>query len=235
MALSPMALAGMDPLRSVTSRKPGSGGAVFEPPAVVAGLDDVAMMGQTVEQCGRHLGVAKNTRPFAECEIGCHDHRCLLIEPADQVEQQLSASLCERQIAELVEDDEILAAQIVGQASRPSGSALGLKSVDQINDIEESASGTTTNAGASNCDGEMTLPGTGPADQHNVALMRQEVAADQVAHQGLVDRRAVEAEVVDVLGQRQLGDGDLILDRTRLLLTDFGGQQITDDTLRFVL
>jgi hypothetical protein len=45
------------------TRHPGSG-AVFQPPAVIAGLDDVAMMRQTVEQRRRHLGVAKNTRPF---------------------------------------------------------------------------------------------------------------------------------------------------------------------------
>jgi hypothetical protein len=37
------------------------------------------------------------------------------------------------------------------------------------------------------------------------------------------------------LGQRQLGDGDLILDRTRLLLADLGAQQIADHALRFVL
>src|SRR5712675_1778047 len=35
-----------------------------------------------------------------------------------------------------------------------------------------------------------------------------------------VDRCAGEVEVVDVLGQRQLGDGQLILDRARLLLGD---------------
>jgi len=40
--------------------------------------------------------------------------------------------------------------------------------------------------------------------------MGQEVAACQVPHQGLVDRRIVEREVVDVLGERQLGDGDLV-------------------------
>jgi hypothetical protein len=53
MALSPMALAGMDPLRSVTSRNPchteSGSGAVFEPPAVIAGLDDVTMVGEAVE------------------------------------------------------------------------------------------------------------------------------------------------------------------------------------------
>ena len=62
--------------------------------------------------------------------------------------------------------------------------------------------------------------------------MGQEVAADQVAHQSLVDRRAIKRKVIKVLGQRQLGDGDLILDRACLLLADLGAQQIADDALR---
>jgi hypothetical protein len=32
--------------------------------------------------------------------------------------------------------------------------------------------------------------------------MREKVAAPEIAHQGFVDRRVVELEVVDVLGQR---------------------------------
>jgi hypothetical protein len=63
----------------------------------------------------------------------------------------------------------------------------------------------------------------------------QEVAAGEVANKGLVDRRVGEAEVVDVLGQRQLGDGDLIPDRPSLLLGDLRGEQIADDALRLVL
>ena len=65
--------------------------------------------------------------------------------------------------------------------------------------------------------------GAGAADQDDVALMGEEVAAGEVAYQGLVDRRLVEGEVVDILGKRQLGDGDLVLDRARLLLGDLGG------------
>jgi hypothetical protein len=61
MALSLMALAGMDPLRTVTSRNltqaAHGSGTIFQPPAVVAGLDNVAMTRQAVEQRGRHLGV----------------------------------------------------------------------------------------------------------------------------------------------------------------------------------
>src|SRR6266513_6330599 len=50
--------------------KPGwHSGAVFEAPALVAGFDDFAMMGQAVEERGCHLGVAENARPFAESRV----------------------------------------------------------------------------------------------------------------------------------------------------------------------
>jgi hypothetical protein len=65
------------------------------------------MMGQPVEQRGRHLWVAEDARPFAKGEIGGDDNRGALVETADQMEQQLAAGLCEGQIAELVEDDEV--------------------------------------------------------------------------------------------------------------------------------
>ena len=41
----------------------------------------------------------------------------LLVEPADQVEQQLPAGLREGQVAELVEDDQVDARQLVGDAA----------------------------------------------------------------------------------------------------------------------
>jgi hypothetical protein len=46
---------------------------------------------------------------------------------------------------------------------------------------------------------------------------------------------AAEVELVDLLGQRQLGDGHLVLDRARLFLADLGVQQIADDLMRLVL
>ena len=48
-------------------------GPAFEAPAVIAGLDDVAVVGQPIEQRGRHLDVAEHTRPFTEGEIGGDD------------------------------------------------------------------------------------------------------------------------------------------------------------------
>ena len=136
------------------------------------------MMGQAVEQRGGHLGVAEYARPFAEGQIGGDDHRGLLVEAADQVEQQLAAGLGERQIAEFVEHDEVHAAEILGHPTLTAGAALGLELVDQIDDVEEPAAGTVTDAGARDGDGKMRLAGAGAADQHDVALMRQEVAAE---------------------------------------------------------
>lgn len=57
--------------------------AAFEAPAVIAGLDDVTVMGQPVEQRGRHLGVAEHAGPFAEREIGGDDDGGALVEPAE--------------------------------------------------------------------------------------------------------------------------------------------------------
>jgi hypothetical protein len=60
-------------------------GAVFEAPAVVSGLDDVAVVGEAIEERGGDLGVAEHARPFAEGEIGGDDDRGPFVEPADQV------------------------------------------------------------------------------------------------------------------------------------------------------
>ena len=63
-------------------------GAAFDAPAVVAGLDDVAVVCQPIEQSGGHLGIAEDARPFTEVEVGGDDDRGAFVEPADKVEQE---------------------------------------------------------------------------------------------------------------------------------------------------
>ena len=79
------------------------------------------------------------------------------------------------------------------------------------------------------------MNGIGSADQDDVALLGDELAAGEIAHQILVDRRAFELEVVDILGERQLGDRELISDRSRMLLRYLGLEQIADEPLRLML
>ncbi len=61
--------------------------AVLEAPALVSGLQDVAVVGQTVEQGGCHFRVNEDLWPFLEGQVCCDDYRGSLVEPADEMEQ----------------------------------------------------------------------------------------------------------------------------------------------------
>ena len=161
----------------------------FEAPAVVAGLDDVAVMGQPIEQRGRHLGVAEHAGPFAEGEVGCDDDRGALVEPADEVEQKLTAGLCKGQISELVQDDKVHPGQMLGKPPLPSVAGLDLEAVDEVDHIVEAATGTRSDAASRYSDGQMCFAGAGAADQHDVALLGDEAAAGEIVDERLVDRR----------------------------------------------
>src|SRR5262249_21600149 len=145
------------------------------------------------------------------------------------MEPELAAGLGEGQIAEFVEDDEVDAGEMIGEATLPTVAGLGLEPVDEIDHVVEPAAGAGADAASGDGDGEMRLASAGPADQHGVALLGEESAAGEVVHEGLVDRRARELEVVEVLGERELGDAELVLDRARLLLADLGLEQIAED------
>ncbi len=74
---------------------PRRSGSVLEAPALVAGLEDVAVMGQTVEERGDHLCITEDAGPFAERQVRGDDDGCPLIETADQMKEQLAAGLSE--------------------------------------------------------------------------------------------------------------------------------------------
>lgn len=119
----------------------GRSGSVFEPPAFVTGLDDIAVVSEAVEHGGGHLGVSEHLRPIGEGEIGGDQKRGVFVELADQVEEQLTAGLAERQIAEFVDHDEIVAEQFLGQPSAAAGGFLLLQLIDQIDEVEEASPG----------------------------------------------------------------------------------------------
>jgi hypothetical protein len=186
-------------------------------------------MGEPVEQRGRHLRVAEDARPLAEGEIGRNDDRSLLVETADEVEEELTAGLSEGQIAELVEDDEIEAGEVIGDAALASGARLSLEPIDEIDDIVEAGTGRVADAAAGDGDREVGLAGPGAADEDGIALLSQEGAGRQVPNQGLVDGGAVELELGQLFRQRRLGDAELIADRAGVLFGDLRLEQLADD------
>lgn len=83
------------------------------------------MMREPVEQRGRHLGIAKYAGPFSEAEVGCYDDARALVQFREQVEQQRTAGLCERQIAQLIKNDNVYVHEPGRKLPRLSSSFLG--------------------------------------------------------------------------------------------------------------
>ena len=94
-------------------------------------------MGEPVEQCGGHLGIAEDCGPFAEAEVGGDDDAGPLIELAQQMEEQRPARGAERQVSQLIEDHEIEAGQGFGKLSGLSLGLLLFKGIDQFDGGEE--------------------------------------------------------------------------------------------------
>ena len=100
-------------------------GVLTHPVAVAADVDDVAVMQQPVDECCGHDLVAQDLAPLLEALVGREHGGRVLVAPVDQLEEEHGASLVDRQIADLVDDQE----RGVGQGLETmaeSASGLGL-------------------------------------------------------------------------------------------------------------
>ncbi len=151
------------------------------------------------------------------------------------MEQELATGLGKRQISQFVQDQKVEAGDQVGCPALAFCAGFRVQLVHQVDDIEEPAPAPSPDAGSGDADGKMGFAGAGAPDQHEVALVVEEVPGGQVADQGLIGLGGFEVELLQFLGERQFSDGHLVFDRPRLLLPDLGGQKVTDDLLGLML
>ena len=119
-------------------------------------------MGEAIEQRGRHLCVAEHGGPFAEAEVCRDDDAGLLVELAQQVEEQRAAGGAERQVAKLVEDDEIGVGEPRGDLPRIALKLFLFERVDEFDGGEESdALAVMLDGLDADRRGEMRLPRAG--------------------------------------------------------------------------
>src|SRR5271156_3008682 len=69
------------------------------------------MMEEPVEQRGSNDRIAEDVTPFGEAAVGGEDHRALFVAGVDELEEQVAAAGCDRQITDLVNDEQRTAAQ----------------------------------------------------------------------------------------------------------------------------
>ena len=75
-------------------------------------LDDNGVMQQAVEQGGDNDRIAEHFGPFGEGSIGGQDHGGFLVACADQLEEQVGAFFGQRQVADLIDDEQSGSAQL---------------------------------------------------------------------------------------------------------------------------
>lgn len=170
---------------------------------------------------GRREGVARPELQYltwrvrfggGEGQIGGDPQRGVFVELADQVEQQLAAGLTERQITELINDDQIVVQQLLGQATAAAGGLFLLELVDQIDQVVEPSPGPGADDHRGDADAQMGFARTGSADEDCVALGVEESACRKFAHLALIDQGVGEDELVQVLESRELGGGNPVAD-----------------------
>ena len=115
------------------------------------------MVREPVEQSGGHLGVAEDGGPFAEGEVGGDDDRGALVQPADEVEQQLAAGARERQITQFVEDQQIEPGEMFGELAGPALVGLQFEQVHQVGGVVEPHASAAADAVAGDSDAEVGL------------------------------------------------------------------------------
>ncbi len=94
-------------------------------------------MREPVEQGRGHLGVAEDGGLFGEADTGGDDHAGALIELAQQMEHPGAARGAARQVAELIEDDEVGMDEAAGDLTSLYLGLLPCEGVDELDGGQE--------------------------------------------------------------------------------------------------
>ena len=81
--------------------------------AVAIHLEDVDVMGEPVEQRAGKALRTEDAGPLVEGEVAGHQHRTPLVPPAEDLEQQFRPGGRQRYVAELIDDQQLVASQLL--------------------------------------------------------------------------------------------------------------------------
>ena len=113
-------------------------GVLAEPIARPLDLDDDGVVEEAVEQRRGDDGIAEDVAPFGEAAVGGEDHRALFVAGIDELEEQIAAAGDDRQVADLVDDEQREAAEEAdaSRASVPSRSALASEAMMSASELK---------------------------------------------------------------------------------------------------
>ena len=114
----------------------GEVGVLAHAVAAAADVDDMAVMQQAIDERSGHDLVAQDLAPLLEAFIGGQHSGCALIAPVDELEEEHGAGLADRQVADLVDDQERRIGEDLEAASQLAG---GLGFFERGDEVGQSA------------------------------------------------------------------------------------------------
>ena len=185
-------------------------------------IEDIDVMGETVEQCpGQALG-AEGLGPFVEREVGGDERGAPLVALRDQLEQKLGAGLAQRHEAQLVDDQQFAGDHLLLEPQEAALVAGFHQLVHERGGRGEARREAPLAGGQPEPQGDMGLAGAGRAEGNDVLAPLDPLAARQRQHLRLVQRGdGLEVEAVEALGDRELRRLDAPLDHAPFAIDQF--------------
>src|SRR4051794_23562444 len=173
--------------------------------ALAVHLQDVDMVREAVEQGAGQPLAAEDLGPFVEWQIAGHQRGAALVALAEHLEQQLRPALRERHKAKLVDDQQLVAGQLLLQAQQPLLVSRLQELMDQRGGRGETYGHPVLAGGQTEPERHMGLAGAAVAERDHVLPLADVVAARQVEDQHLVQRRdGQEVEAIEALHRREM-------------------------------
>ncbi len=128
-------------------------------------LYDDGVMQQSVEQSGGHHWIPEDITPFSEAAVRGQNQGAFFIAGVDQLEEQVGAALGDRQVADLIDNEQRgsgVEADLLGQSSLAFSLDQGIDQFGQGGSVDALAGLYRSHPERT---GEMALAGSGRAEQ----------------------------------------------------------------------
>ena len=190
-------------------------------------LDDDRMVEKAIEKRGGDDGIAEDVTPFGEAAIGGEDHGALLVSGVDELEEEIAATGNDRQVADLVDDQEGCSAEIAQALPELTFPLRGSQRGDDVGEGGE----VDAPAGFDGLDGErrgkMAFAGAGRTEQMHDLGMVDELQFGQ-CEDALPVERGLEGEVE---ASERLDRGEASQRERRLDAAALANSQLLDQEL----
>jgi hypothetical protein len=140
------------------------------PVRVRADVDDVTVVEHAIDQRGRHDFINEDLAPFLEALVRGEDRGRTLISTRDHLKEEHAARAGDRQIADLIDDQDCRMGEHFHPLSEPAG---GLSFFERGNEVSEGAvvyAAAILGSGDGKTDGKMRFTDPGRTQENYVLL-----------------------------------------------------------------